>query len=133
MSSAAVYMYFVLALAAMFCKLVPEYKKFLVKGVRMVVKLGKALCRCIASAKLWYQHLKDTLEVLGSVPNREERFCFIRGAKGMQCIVMHCIVIVYVDDLLVTRKDGATIARVIETLKSSIMMSRNIWECSNRL
>ena len=76
MSSIVVYMYFEPALATMLCELVPEYKKYLMKDGRMVVKLDKALYGCIESAKLWYQHLKGTLEGLGFVPNPEEGVLF---------------------------------------------------------
>ena len=49
MSSVVVYMYFEPALATMFCGLVPEYKKYLMKDDWMVVKLDKALYRDVSS------------------------------------------------------------------------------------
>jgi len=112
MSSVVVHMYFEPALASMLCELVPAYSRFLMKDGRIVVKLDKALYGCIESAKLWYQHLKGTLEGLGFVPNPEEGCCFNRGVGDMQCTV-----IVYVDDLLVTCKDADTISGVIQALK----------------
>ena len=123
MSSVVVHMYFEPALASMLCELVPTYSRFLMKDGRIVVKLDKALYGCIESAKLWYQHLKGTLEGLGFVPNPEEGCCFNRGVGDMQCTV-----IVYVDDLLVTCKDADTISGVIQALKLSTMTSRNIRE-----
>ena len=54
MSSVAAHMYFEPALAALLCELVSEYKKYVMKDGRMVVKLDKALYRCIESAELWY-------------------------------------------------------------------------------
>ena len=60
----------------MLCELVSEYKKYVMKEGRMVVKLDKALNGCIESAKLWYQLLKGTLEKLEIVPNPEEGCCF---------------------------------------------------------
>ena len=62
MSSVVVHMYLDPVLASMLCELVPEYKKNLLKDDRLLVKLDKALYGCIESAKLWYQHLKNTLE-----------------------------------------------------------------------
>ena len=58
-------------------------------------------------------HPKGTLEKLELVPNPEEGCCFNRGVSDMQCTVT-----VYVDDLLVTWKDEATMAGVIEALKA---------------
>ena len=52
MSSVVVLMYYETALVAMLCELVPEYKKFVMKGGRMMVKLDKSLYGCIESAKL---------------------------------------------------------------------------------
>ena len=97
MSSVMVSMFFEPALATMLCELVPEFKKYLMKDGRMVVKLDKAFFGCIEYAKLWYQHLKGTLERLGFVPNPEEGCCFNHEVGDMQCTVIVCV-----DDLLVT-------------------------------
>ena len=104
MSSVVVHMYSEPVLAAIVCELVSEYKKYVMKDGKMVVELDKALYRCIDSAKLWYQHLKGTLEKLMFVPNPEEGCYFNRAIGDNQCTV-----IVYVDDLLVTCKDEVTI------------------------
>ena len=54
MSSIVAYIYFERALATMLCELVLDYKKYVIKDSRMVVKLDNALYGCIESAKLWY-------------------------------------------------------------------------------
>ena len=43
-------MYFELALAAMLCELVSEYRKYDINDGRMMAKLDKALYGCIESA-----------------------------------------------------------------------------------
>ena len=74
-------MYFEPALVTMLCELIQKYKKFLIVDGRTVVRRDKAIYGCIDSAKLWYQHLKNTLENLGFVPNPEEGGCFNRGVE----------------------------------------------------
>ena len=118
MSSILVYMYFEPALAIMHCELVPKNRKYLMKDGRMMVMLDKARYGCIESAKLWYQHLKDTLEGLGFISNPEKGCCLNRGVGDMQCTV-----IVYVDDLLVMCKDETTTAEDIEALKAKYFVA----------
>ena len=60
-----------------------------------------------------YQHINGTLERLELAPNPEEGCCSNRGVGDMQCILT-----AYVDDLLVTCKDEATITGGIEALKA---------------
>ena len=65
----------------MLCEFVLEYKKYLMKDGRMVVKLNNALYGCIESAKLWYQQLKGTLEGLGFIPNPEKGAALTVGSE----------------------------------------------------
>ena len=111
MSSIVIHIYFEPAPASMICELVPEYKKYPMKDGRIVVKLYKALYECIESAILRYQHLRGTLKGLRFIPNPEKGCCFNRGVWDMQCTV-----IIYVDGLLVTCRDEATMDAVIEAL-----------------
>ena len=76
-----------------------------------MVKLDKALYGCIQSAKLWYQHLRATLESTGFIPNPCDECVFNRGVGDEQCTI--CI---HVDDLLITCKHQATIAAVLRDL-----------------
>ena len=70
----------------------------------------------VDSVKLWYQHLKGTLEEVFFIPKPEEGHCLNRGVEDMQCTV-----IVYIDNPLVTFKDDVTMAGVIEALRRSYL------------
>ena len=56
MDIAGVYLHmnFESSLAAMLCELLSEYKKYVMKDGRMMVKLEKPFYGCTESAKLWY-------------------------------------------------------------------------------
>ena len=56
-------------LAMILTQIRPDYIPFLDKDGSMVVQLDKALYGCVESAKLWYEHLRKTLESLGFVVN----------------------------------------------------------------
>lgn len=86
------------------------YKNYLSDKGELVVKLDKALYGCIQSAKLWYLHLKATLEELGFSINPNDECVFNRGVGEEQCITIH------VDDLLITCKNEDTIAAVLNNL-----------------
>jgi len=113
MSSVVVHMYLDPVLSSMLCELVPEYKIYLLKDGRLMVKLDKALYGCIESAKLWYEHLKKSLEELGFRANPEEPCCFNHGVGADQCTI-----IVFVDDLLVTCRNMDIINDLISKLKA---------------
>jgi hypothetical protein len=70
----------------------------------IIVKLQKALYGCIQSSKLWYNHIKNTLERLGYTANVTDSCVFNKQVGGKQCTI-----VLYVDDLLVTSEDETAI------------------------
>jgi hypothetical protein len=48
-------------LAMILTKIRPDYVPFLDKDGTLVVQLDKALYGCVESARLWYDHLRNTL------------------------------------------------------------------------
>jgi hypothetical protein len=108
-----VLMYLDATQSALLCKIKPEYGKYLLKDGRMVVKLEKALYGCIESGKLWYNHIKTTLEELGFVANPEDECVFNKGDGNQQCTI-----VLYVDDLLITCKVRETINATLASLKA---------------
>ena len=60
----------------------PSYKRYLEKNGSMLVKLTKALYGCVESAKLWYNHLKETLIKLGYTVNPVDICVFNRVSES---------------------------------------------------
>ena len=52
-------------LAMILTKIRPDCKPFLDADGTIVVQLDKALYGCVESARLWYDHLRKTLEAMG--------------------------------------------------------------------
>ena len=53
----------------------------------MVVKLQKALYRCLGSAKLWYENFSGNLKELGFEVNpRDCLFFYVTGSSRVQLI-----------------------------------------------
>jgi hypothetical protein len=97
-------------LAMILSKIRPDYAPFLDKDGTMVVQLDKALYGCVESARLWYDHLRRTLESLGFTINPNDICTFNKGSveNGDQCTI-----IVHVDDLMITCKDLTVIEKVV--------------------
>ena len=96
------------------CKIDPKkYREYKNDKHEIIVKLKKALYGCVQSAKLWYEHIKSTLERFGFISNSEDKCIFNKGdPSGSQCTVA-----VYVDDLFVTCKDRRVVEEVENYLK----------------
>ena len=100
--------------AAILVKIKPEYQTYLEPSGTMIVQLDKALYGCVESAKLWYQHLINTLEKIGFVRNPHDDCILNCTMEGSQCTVC-----VYVDDLLITSTQATNVQKVIEALRST--------------
>ena len=87
------------------------YENYLSERGELVVRLDKALYGCIQSAKLWYHHLRATLQGIGFITNPCDECVFNRGVGEEQCTIA-----IHVDDLLITCKNEATITTVIDDL-----------------
>jgi len=91
----------------------PSYAKFIESSGQLLVKLDKALYGCIESAKLWYEHLKGTLESLGYVANPMDPCVFNRkNADGT-----FTTVVIYVDDALVTSEKQSALDELASQMK----------------
>jgi hypothetical protein len=97
-------------LAMILTKIRPDYKPFLDADGTMVVQLDKALYGCVESARLWYDHLRKTLEAMGFQANPHDICTFNKGSvqAGDQCTI-----ILHVDDLMVTSKQQAVVDKVV--------------------
>jgi hypothetical protein len=97
-------------LAMILTKIRPDYLPFLDKDGTMVVQLDKALYGCVESAKLWYDHLRKSLEAMGFTVNANDICTFNKGSvsDGDQCTI-----ILHVDDLMITSKNSSIVDKVI--------------------
>ena len=96
-------------------RLEPSYKEYVDTDGTITVQLLKALYGCIESAKLWYEHIADTLIGIGFVANPLDTCVFNRmGGTGKQCTVA-----VYVDDLLVTCECVEEIDTLVKHLRET--------------
>jgi len=89
-----------------------KFKDYLNYDGSVVVQLDKALYGCVQSAKLWYEHLRGTLEAIGYTRNPHDICVFNKdGEDGKQCTVT-----IHVDDLLITCVTQATIEELLNHL-----------------
>ena len=98
-------------LAAILTQLDATYEKFVDERGEIIVKLDKALYGCVQSAKLWYEHLRASLERIDFSINPNDVCVFNKGEGDEQCTI--CI---HVDDLMITCKLLDTIDDVLEKL-----------------
>ena len=99
--------------AEILCALDPSYKEFLCRDGTVVVRLDKALYGCIESARLWYEHLSQTLiKKIGFRVNRKDACVFIKGHGSKQ--VVTCV---HVDDLMITCTDDEELESVVSSLQ----------------
>ena len=90
----------------------PNYEQFKNDRHEIIVKLKKALYGCVQSSKLWYNHIRATLEQKGFVANQVDQCVFNRGTPNEE----QCTIVVYVDDLFVTCVDENQIEDITEYL-----------------
>ena len=96
-------------LASMLVKCDAKYKEFVNEDGSIVVKLKKALYGLVESAKLWYNHLKTTLEGIG-YSSLDTDDCVFVNKNGTK-IGLH------VDDLLVTSSNKESLTELSNELK----------------
>jgi hypothetical protein len=99
-------------MSSILCEIDSSYKKFLREDGTMVVKLRKALYGCIESAKLWYNLLTATLLEDGFIQNPLDPCIFNKLVRGEQLTV-----VIYVDDLFITCKNGEAIEELESLLR----------------
>ena len=92
----------------------PKFAEFRNERHEVVVKLKKALYGCIQSSKLWYNHIRRTLERFGFHVNKCDECVFNMMTPNRK----QCTVVVYVDDLLITCEDKTVIVKLEKYLTS---------------
>ena len=92
-----VYMLLDPILSALLQRIDAKYQEFVNEDGTIIVKLNKALYGCVQSSKLWYEHLRGTLEAMGFERNPLDNCVFNKVIDGKQCTI--CL---HVDDLLIT-------------------------------
>jgi hypothetical protein len=98
--------------AELLSQLDPNFKQFLERDGKMLVKLNKALYGCIESAKLWYERFKSFLERKGFKVNPYDPCVFNRYTEaGVQCTVFF-----HVDDGIATCEDERELDKFLQEL-----------------
>jgi hypothetical protein len=78
---------------------------------KMYLKLNKALYGCVQSARLFYNHLSNTLNSFGFVANPYDKCVFNKVINDVQCTVL-----IYVDDIKISSTDIESINTVVKEL-----------------
>jgi hypothetical protein len=112
MTGEQVYMKLDTHLSSMLVSMDHKYEQFLDRNGTIIVRLKKALYGCIQSAKLWYQHLRNSLEDMGFSCNPYDECIFSRTIDEFTSTV-----IIYVDDLLIIAHNDTTIEKIVDDLK----------------
>jgi len=90
-----------------------DYKGLKNDKGEIFVKLKKALYGCVESARLFYLHVKNTLNDFGFVENPYDHCVFNKMSDdGVQCTIA-----VHVDDLFITSKSDIMIDELVAHLK----------------
>ena len=95
-------------LSAIICKLDPSYSQYLDEKGCLVVRLLRALYGLIEAARLWYDHISNTLIECGYTKNAYDPCVFHKGKD---------IVTVHVDDLLIACESKSELERVLAVLQ----------------
>ena len=66
-------------------KMDPAVQPYIDERGRLLVRLDRALYRCVQSAKLWYDTLRTYLESIGFAVNPVDQCVFNRTVNGKQC------------------------------------------------
>jgi hypothetical protein len=98
-------------LSELLVELYPEYKEYSTYKGEIFVILNKALYGCVESARLFYLHVKNSLNSFGYTSNSYDDCVFNITENDIQCTIA-----VHVDDLLITCKSQAMIDKLIDNL-----------------
>lgn len=100
-------------LADFVCEISPEYATLRTKDGSLVVKLDKALYGCIESPRLFYCHLRTSLEGLGYSANPYDECVFTKMVDNQQTTLT-----IHVDDLKISSRDKRHIDTLLTDLKT---------------
>ncbi len=101
-------------LSAIFVNVVPEWTEYLRGDQKLVVKLDKALYGTVQAARLFYEHVANTLTRLGFKANQYDKCVFNKTYEGKQCTV-----VVYVDDLKISCANAWVVNKVVADLREA--------------
>jgi hypothetical protein len=108
-----VYMTLQRSLADIMISLDPTYSDFLQSNGSVIVKLDKALYGCVESARLWFNEVCSHLKSLQFSQSEVDSCVFYKTEDGHTTIV-----IVYVDDFLISAKQVNHLNSLIDNLNS---------------
>ena len=98
--------------ADVLCQRGPSFTPFLYDNGRVLVKLLKAQCGCVESAKLWYNHISKALQDNGFRINSFDPCAFQKQVgEGWTYITL------YVDDILIVSDYKTEVDKAIEYLR----------------
>ena len=110
MSHENIYMRLDKYISNLMCDLDSTYSNFINKNGNIIVKLNKALYGCLQSGQLWYLNIKETLINFGLIMNVYDNCIF-------STLNNDCIVLLYVDDLLIFSESENISTKLINYLK----------------
>jgi hypothetical protein len=99
-------------LATIYVHEFPELKKYQQVDGTMLMRLDKALYGTLIAGRLWFDKLSQVLSDMGFTPNPLDP-CVLNKTVGENQLT----VVVFVDDILATCKDGAALEQLIVDLK----------------
>jgi hypothetical protein len=91
----------------------PSYSEFINQKVDIVVKLDKALYGCVESARLWFNDVSSHLKSLEFMQSEVDPCVFYKMENGHTTII-----IIYVDDFLMSSKELKHLNSLIESLQT---------------
>ena len=97
--------------AANLCQLRPDYRQFLLRDGSLIVALDKAMYGCLESAKLLFNHVRQSLLDDGFTQNDYDPCVFNKGTGSSQCTCF-----LYVDDIMITCCDAAVLDKTVDYL-----------------
>jgi hypothetical protein len=90
----------------------PDLNSYVDSSGRLLCRVVKALYGLQQSARLWYEHLRGSLEKLQYRPTKEDRCAFVCNQKGKVSTIL-----AHVDDLLICTHSIVEMNRVKEALE----------------
>ena len=100
-------------IADLLVKLDSKYEEYRNDDGSMVVKLNRALYGLVQSAKLWYEHLSETLERNGYRKLESDECVFVRTDDNGNLVK----IVLHVDDMLAMCKDKEELVKFGDLLK----------------
>ena len=111
-----VYMILNRQLSEIIITLDPSYNNFINPKGEILVKLDKALYGCVESGRLWYNEVSSHLQSLDFIQSEVDSCVFYKKEGDGTTII-----IVYVDDFLISAKHRKNIDSIVENLRNKYL------------